>query len=90
MRMRQLTVDMLAASRDLLLRNSAAGPSSVFEIEETIDALQDAVDEYLDRINGKSLPPEAERRLHAFRHVVDDIERIGDHAVNIAGDVLLI
>ena len=84
MRMGRLTLDMLAASRTALLGPEAPETAVVFEIEESIDSLQDAIDDYLDRIDGASLAPEAERRLHVFRHVVGDIERIGDHAVNIA------
>jgi phosphate:Na+ symporter len=84
MRMGRLTVEMLAASRDALLGQGSPETSSVFDVEETIDRLQDAVDEYLDRIDGTSLAAGDERRLHVFRHVVGDIERVGDHAVNIA------
>ena len=84
MRMGRLTVEMLAASRNALLGQGSPETSSVFDVEETIDRLQDAVDEYLDRIDGTSLAAGDERRLHVFRHVVGDIERVGDHAVNIA------
>jgi len=84
MRMGRLTMRMLDASRCELLNETLAEPVSVFETEDAIDALQDAVDDYLDRIDGGSLSAEDERRLHVFRHVVGDIERIGDQAVNIA------
>jgi len=84
MRMGKLTVDMIASSRAALLSESPPETSSVFEVEESIDTLQDAIDDYLDRIDGSALAPSDERRLHVFRHVVGDIERIGDHAVNIA------
>jgi len=85
MRMGKITVEMLCATRDILLGAPAgeAAPS-VFEMEESIDALRDAVDEYLDRIDPGLLASEDDRRLHVFHHVVGDIERIGDHAVNIA------
>ncbi len=83
-RMGRMTVDMLVTARAALLDRGAPEASSVFETEESIDTLQDAVDDYLDRIDGSSLAAEDERRLHVFRHVVGDIERIGDHAVNIA------
>jgi phosphate:Na+ symporter len=77
-------VEMLAASRDALLGRGDLETAAVFETEESIDTLQDAIDTYLDRIDGSSLAADDERRLHVFRHVVGDIERIGDHAVNIA------
>ncbi len=84
MRMGRMTVDMLDAARDALLGQGASDAAAVFETEDAIDTLQDAIDAYLDRIDGSSVAPEDERRLHVFRHVVGDIERIGDHAVNIA------
>ena len=84
MRMGRMTVDMLAASRAALLGEGDLETAAVFETEDSIDTLQDAIDDYLDRIDGSSLATEDERRLHVFRHVVGDIERIGDHAVNIA------
>ena len=84
MRMGRMTVDMLCASRATLLSEIRSESSAVFKTEDAIDTLQDAVDEYLDRIDGNSLSAEDERRLHVFRHVVSDIERVGDHAVNIA------
>jgi len=84
MRMGRMTVEMLAASRDALLGQGAPETSPIYETEESIDTLQDAIDEYLDRIEGTSLATEDERRQHVFQHVVDDIERVGDHVVNIA------
>jgi len=83
MRMGRLTVDMLAAARTVVLGNGEADHQPIFRAENAIDELQDAVDEYLDRIDGSSLAAGDERRLHVFRHVTGDIERIGDHAVNI-------
>ncbi len=84
MRMGRMTVDMLATARSLLLGQGPLDTATVFEAEDAIDTLQDAVDDYLDQIDGSSLSTDDERRLHVFRHVVGDIERIGDHAVNIA------
>jgi phosphate:Na+ symporter len=83
LRMGRLTVDMLAASRGIALGEDAADSEPIFRTENAIDDLQDAVDDYLDRIDAASLAPSDERRLHVFRHVTGDIERIGDHAVNI-------
>jgi len=83
-RMGKMTVEMLQASRDVLFDEPPNDPSVVFEMEESIDALRDAIDEYIDRIDGALLAADDGRRLHVFHHVVGDIERIGDHAMNIA------
>ena len=82
--MGRMTLDMLRASRDILFSDSPPDMPSVYESEESIDALRDAVDEYLDRIDAGLLDADDDRRLHVFHHVVGDIERIGDHGVNIA------
>jgi phosphate:Na+ symporter len=84
MRMGGMTVEMLTASRDALLGRGVPETSPIYETEETIDAFQDAIDDYLERIKGASLAAEDERRQHVFQHVVDDIERVGDQVVNIA------
>jgi phosphate:Na+ symporter len=84
MRMGRMTLDMLRASREVLFGEGPPDSSSVFETEESIDMLQDAIDAYLDRIDSTSLAAEDQRRQHMFQHVVDDIERVADHVVNIA------
>ena len=84
MRMGRMTLDMLAASRNALLEGDLNGTSSVFKTEDAIDALRDAVNAYLDRVDGTLLSGRGERRLHVLHHVVGDIERVADHIVNIA------
>lgn len=84
LRMGRLAHEMIDASRAASLDYDAKAAASVFETEEAIDALRDAVDEYLDRIDGTLLTGRGERRLHVLHHIVGDIERVGDHVVNIA------
>jgi len=84
MRMGRMTVDMLAVSRRALIEPGRLDTSIIFRTEETIDELQDAIDDYIDRIDSGSLAIDDEQRRHVFQHVVDDIERVGDHVINIA------
>ena len=84
MRMGRMTLDMLHSSRQTLFGEGSPDSSAVFEAEESIDTLQDAIDAYLDRIDSTSLAAEDQRRQHMFQHAVDDIERVADHVVNIA------
>ena len=84
LRMGGMAREMLAAARDAVLRGDAQATAAVFEIEDAIDALRDAIDTYLDRIDGTLLAARGARRLHVLHHVVGDIERVGDHIVNIA------
>jgi len=84
LRMGRLAREMLEASRTASLDGNVKAVATVFEKEEAIDSLRDAADEYLDRIDGTLLTGRGERRLHVLHHVVGDIERVGDHIVNIA------
>ncbi len=55
-----------------------------YEVEKNIDFLNHAITDYLVKINQTTLPIEDLNSLGALFHVVNDIERIGDHAENVA------
>lgn len=52
--------------------------------EEATDEFQDAITNYLVKLATRNLPEEIAEELPVLMHSVNDIERIGDHAVNIA------
>lgn len=56
----------------------------VYEVESQINYLNHAITDYLVKINQLSLPIEDSQSIGALFHVVNDIERIGDHAENLA------
>ena len=56
----------------------------VYEVEKNINFLNHAITDYLVKINQTTLPIEDLNSLGALFHVVNDIERIGDHAENVA------
>ena len=56
----------------------------VYEVEKNIDFLNSAITDYLVKINQSTLPIEDLKSLGALFHVANDIERIGDHAENVA------
>ena len=56
----------------------------VYEVENQIDFLSKEITDYLVKINQLQLPVVDARRIGALFHVVSDIERIGDHAENMA------
>ncbi len=58
--------------------------SKVYETEKQIDFLSKEITDYLVKINQLQLPVVDARRIGGLFHVVSDIERIGDHAENIA------
>ncbi len=58
--------------------------SRVYEVENQIDFLSREITDYLVKINQLQLPVVDAKRIGGLFHVVSDIERIGDHAENIA------
>ncbi len=56
----------------------------VYEVEKQINYLNHAITNYLIKINQLTLPIDDSRSIGALFHVVNDIERIGDHAENLA------
>ena len=56
----------------------------VYETEKQIDFLSHELTDYLVKINQLQLPVVDAKRIGGLFHVVSDIERIGDHAENIA------
>lgn len=56
----------------------------VYEVEKQIDFLSHEITDYLVKINQLQLPVADAQRIGSLFHVVSDVERIGDHAENIA------
>jgi phosphate:Na+ symporter len=67
-----------------LMDNNTEDVNMVHETEEYIDYLDENISDYLVKINRDTLPLPDANRIAAYFHVVNDIERIGDHADNIA------
>ncbi len=51
--------------------------------EDTVDEFQTEITRYLVELSQRTLSPEAASELPVLLHTVNDVERIGDHAVNI-------
>jgi phosphate:Na+ symporter len=84
LRMGRLTEEMLEICEDGILRGRSSTLAAVAEKEEEVDALRRAIDDFLSRIDASELPAKEARRWHVLQHAAGDIERVGDHAVNIA------
>lgn len=56
---------------------------AVKEIEDIIDSLQFEITSYLSALSSRVLSEEVSIELPVLLHAVNDLERIGDHAVNI-------
>ena len=56
----------------------------VIDLENETDHYQDAIGTYLVKLSGKRLSVEDNRILNTLLYTISDIERIGDHALNVA------
>ncbi len=83
-RMASLASENLNRAMNALITLDEEDIAEVYEVEKNIDFLNHAITDYLVKINQTTLPIEDLRSLGALFHVANDIERIGDHAENVA------
>lgn len=83
-RMASLAAENLNRAMNALITLDKDDVDEVYEVEKNINFLNHAITNYLVKINQTPLPIEDLKSLGALFHVVNDIERIGDHAENVA------
>lgn len=83
-RMASLASENLNRAMNALITLDGEDIEEVYQVEKNINFLNHAITNYLVKINQTTLPIEDLKSLGALFHVVNDIERIGDHAENIA------
>ena len=83
-RMASLAEENLNRAMNALITLDEEDIDEVYEVEKNINFLNHAITDYLVKINQTTLPIEDLNSLGALFHVVNDIERIGDHAENVA------
>lgn len=83
-RMASLASENLNRAMNALMTLDEEEIKEVDEVEKNIDFLSHAISDYLVKINQTTLPIEDMKMIGGLFHVVNDIERIGDHAENIA------
>ena len=88
---RELVCDMARISAEtftkatrLLDAYDADGFEEVERLEGTIDKYEDKISTYLVKIAGKQLSQKDSRAVTELLHCVGDLERISDHALNVA------
>lgn len=82
-RMANLASENLNRAMNALITLDEDDIRLVRETEQNIDFLNHSITNYLVKINQTNLPVDDLRQIGALFHVVNDIERIGDHAENI-------
>ncbi|MBR5420637.1 MAG: Na/Pi cotransporter family protein [Lachnospiraceae bacterium] len=83
-RMASLARDNLNRAMNALITLDEEDIQGVHDMEKNIDFLNHSITSYFIKINQSTLPIEDLQGLGALFHVANDIERIGDHAENIA------
>jgi len=82
--MGEITLNNLKVSVEALLKNDEEKAKKVLEIEKVIDAHQKIITEYLIKINNLSLTEKQHYVVNDLFHIITNIERVGDHAENLA------
>lgn len=81
--MAEISRDMMQKAMHGMLDKDRAALAVVTGEEHSVDEMQAAITEYLVRISEQSLTHEESEKLPALLHIVNDLERIGDHAENL-------
>lgn len=87
---RREIVHMAKTAKEALMRsvkgtikNDRADLQSTRQIEDFVDGFQLQITSYLSALSRRHLSDEVSNELPVLLHTVNDLERIGDHAVNI-------
>jgi len=84
LRMANIVKRMLQDSQEALFTRERKFILPVLKNEESVDALDNVIESYLTKISGGSLSKKQSKEVAILVHSISDIERIGDHAHNIA------
>lgn len=82
-RLAGMAYDNLKLAAEALLDRSVE-TAKVYQREESIDSLEEAITAYLVKICNTNINEEENVEATSFFHTLSDIERVGDHAENIA------
>lgn len=82
--MGRVAITNLNRAMDAMLGMDSSKLSEIYTTEKSIDEMNTEITNYLVKVNQMRLPVSDRKELGGLFHVVNDIERIGDHAENIA------
>ncbi|MCD7735815.1 MAG: Na/Pi cotransporter family protein [Lachnospiraceae bacterium] len=84
-RMGSLVRENLERARHTLLDQDVSNGREIRDTEDVIDYLASEITEYLTTINAAEMPASVSRYMSCAFHTINDLERIGDHAIVILG-----
>jgi len=82
-RMARTAEKAVSLAIDGILDRNPKGLTLVRELEDQVDAFQLEITSYLSDLSQETLSEQVSTELPVLLHAVNDLERIGDHAVNI-------
>lgn len=82
-RMAHLSLDVFDQTLDLLSGYSEEQVRHLSQEENTLDMLQREITDFLVNLSQQSITQEASRQAAGLMHVVNDLERLGDHCENL-------
>ncbi len=82
--MGQITIGNVKRGIDAILDGSLDEVEEVLQVEKTIDNMEKMLTEYLIKIDNLSLTEHQKLVVNDLFYSVSDIERVGDHAENLA------
>lgn len=82
--MGQITLQNVKRSLDAVLTGSLEEVEEVYKTEKTINNMEKMLTEYLIKISNLSLTEQQVKVVNNLFYSISDIERIGDHAENLA------
>lgn len=83
MRMAEYVQDNLARSKAAIADEKFEEIENVLEQEQKINRLQREITDYLVRLSNAPISDEEHGMVNIFLYVINDIERVGDHAENL-------
>ncbi|CDC08102.1 putative uncharacterized protein [Lachnospiraceae bacterium CAG:364] len=87
--MGHIAVENLIKAVNVLIKPEDKIIEEVYETEQQINYMNHAITDYLVKISQSTLPIDDMKNIGGLFHVVNDIERIGDHAENAADSAVL-
>lgn len=82
-RMAEMARDNFKLAMDAFIDNDLTHVDAVFENEQKINALTEEITNFLVELSSSDIDIKEYKRIGDTYHVINDIERIGDHAENI-------